>query len=410
MAKNEARCSRSLVLQGGRCVIEARKSLPGSIEIIGGQITSIFDNVRPLLGHKEIDLCGYLIMPGLINAHDHLEFSLFPRLGNPPYANYIDWGEDIHCSFPDLLARYRSVPKDLSVWWGGIRNLLCGVTTVSHHNPLRPAMLREDFPVRVLRQHGWGHSLALGGNLLAARSSTPGGGVFIVHGCEGIDAIAYEELWALDRLNLLDEKTVLVHGLAIDEKGAALMRDCGSSLIVCPSSNNFLFKIIPNISILKLIPNLTLGNDSPLTAEGDLLDEIRFAVLHCGIEPETIYSMVTQAPASILRLHNGEGTIRIGGVADLVAIRDTGLEIADRIAELSMKDIELVLIGGRVQLAGEELLGRIPEIERKGLEPLWIDGVTRWIRADVKALTSDTELVLGRKKVRLGNRAVQNVA
>jgi cytosine/adenosine deaminase-related metal-dependent hydrolase len=30
---------------------------------------------------------GHLILPGLINCHDHLEFNLFPRLGCGPYPN-----------------------------------------------------------------------------------------------------------------------------------------------------------------------------------------------------------------------------------------------------------------------------------------------------------------------------------
>ena len=33
-----------------------------------------------------IDLQDYLILPGLINSHDHLEFNLFPRLGHGPYT------------------------------------------------------------------------------------------------------------------------------------------------------------------------------------------------------------------------------------------------------------------------------------------------------------------------------------
>ncbi len=177
--------------------------------------------MRSIDCERDIDLSGFLLLPGFVNAHDHLEFALFPRMGNPPYRNYIEWGDDIHRRFPEVIAKHRAVPKDLRLWWGGIRNLLCGVTTVSHHDPLWPELQGEDFPVRVVREYGWGHSLALGGDLHQARAATPKGQPFIVHACEGVDEQAREELWGLERLGLLDEFTVLVHGLAIDREGSA---------------------------------------------------------------------------------------------------------------------------------------------------------------------------------------------
>jgi hypothetical protein len=400
-----------MIIYGGRCAIGPQESAYASIQITGDRITRILRDPSLLppavSGCQTIDLDGFLIMPGLINAHDHLEFALFPRLANPPYQNYIDWGTDIHNKFPDVIAKHRGVPKDLRLWWGGIRNLLCGVTTVSHHNPLWPELQREDFPVRVVKKYGWGHSLVLGGDLRVARSATPKGGAFIVHACEGVDDASQKELWELDRLELLDDRAVLVHGLAIDREGIALMQERRASLIVCPSSNNFLFGKLPDMSVLSQIDNVSLGNDSPLTAEGDLLDEIRFAIRFCNIPPRVAYRMVTRAPATILRLTNAEGSIEVSGVGDLIAVRDTNRDAVDRLHNLSMIDIEFVIIGGRVQLSSEAILKRLPLQAKLGLEPLCIDGTIRWLRAPVKELLKKTEEFLGKGEVRLSGRAVR---
>jgi len=386
-----------LVIGGARCALGPRESTRAAIEIVGDRITRILSSPTGLSGAKSdrisIDLSGFLILPGLVNAHDHLEFSLFPRLGIPPYRNYIEWGDDIHSRFPDIIAKHRAVPKEIRLWWGGLRNLLCGVTTVSHHNPLWPELRREDFPVRVVQEYGWGHSLALGGDLREAHAAAPVGRPFIVHACEGVDEQARQELWGLDRLGVLDDRTVL-----------ALMRARRASLIVCPSSNQFLFDRVPNLSLLGDIEKISLGSDSPLTAEGDLLDEIRFAIRFCGISASAAHQMVTTAPASILRLANGEGSIGESCVADLIAIRDTGQDSADRLDALSMNDVELVMIGGRVQLAADAMLERLPFAATQGLEPLSIDGSIRWLRAPVKALLQKAEDVFGKGEVRLGSR------
>jgi cytosine/adenosine deaminase-related metal-dependent hydrolase len=399
-----------MVIRGARCALWPQDATHASIQITGGHITRIVSfpsfSHDALSGSTNVDLDGFLLLPGFINAHDHLEFALFPRLGIPPYRNYIDWGQDIHNRFPDLIAKHRAVPKEIRLWWGGIRNLLCGVTTVSHHNPLWPELQREDFPVRVVQKYGWGHSLALGADLRQARESTPDGQPFIVHACEGVDDQARKELWGLEGLGLVDENTVIVHGLAIDQEGVALMRRRRASLVVCPSSNKFLFGKLPDISLLSGVEKIALGSDSPLTAEGDLLDEIRFATHFCGISASTAYQMVTTVPAAILRLGNAEGSIRESGISDLIAIRDTGRNPADMLETLSMNNVELVMIGGTVQLASEAILERLPLAARRGLEPLSIDGITRWLRAPVSTLFERAEEFLGKGEVRLGAKKV----
>ncbi len=398
-------------LHGARCAIGPRENPPASIEVAGGRLTQVVVDGPPPSerDQTQIDLDGFLVLPGFINAHDHLQFSLFPKLANPPYRNYIDWGEDIHVTFPDVIAKHKSVSKDVRLWWGGIRNLLCGVTTVCHHDAQWPELQKEEFPVKVMQKFGWAHSLTLGGDVLKARSATPPGCVFVMHACEGIDDRSREELFELDRLGLLDADTVLVHGLAIDQAGIALMQRRRASLIVCPSSNQFLFECLPKITTLKTIGNICVGSDSPLTGTGDLLDEIRFAMTHCKLTSDLAYHLLTEAPAGILRFQEGEGTIRASGPADLIALRDTGQDAADRLLTLSLTDVEFVMIRGRVQLASSAILERLSIPMRQGLEPLWIDGTIRWLRAPVNELLQSAEAILGSGEVRLGGKPIRRV-
>jgi cytosine/adenosine deaminase-related metal-dependent hydrolase len=398
------------VIYGARFALGPGDTAHALIRIVAGRIERIQTCSSPrsaaASGVQDIDLTGLLVMPGLINAHDHLGLALFPRMADSLYPNYIAWGEDIHNKFPKEIAKHHGVPLADRLLWGGIRNLLCGVTSVSHHDPLWPALEGADFPVRVVRQNGWAHSLVLGGNLLKARAATPKGRAFILHACEGVDQLARDEIWELDRLGLLDSSTVLVHGLAIDRQGVALMIARHSSLIVCPSSNYFLYGKPPGLALLGEIERVALGSDSPVSAEGDLLDEIRFAVARCGISPERAYRMVTTIPAQILRLEDGEGTIEESGVADFIAVRDTGNTPADTLQTLSMQDIEFVMIGGRVQLSSETVFETLPVSEQNGLEPLSIGPVIRWLRAPVNDLLRRTEEVLGKNEVRLGSRSL----
>lgn len=411
MRSGAVRPSR-VCLRGARYATGPNESVQGSLVFEGDRITGLWpDHGDP---HEtpgesiDVDLNGYLLMPGLINAHDHLQYALHPKLGNPPYRNYVQWGEDIHAACSSAVAKYKGVPREVRLWWGGIRNLLSGVTTVCHHDCLWPELRKQNFPVRVVQEYGWAHSLALGGNLHAAYAARAEGSAFFVHACEGVDDLAKGELLTLDQLGLLNADTVLIHGLAIEDEGAALLQDRGTSVIVCPSSNYFLCAALPDINRFNGIAHTSLGNDSPLTAKGDLLDEIRFAMDFCHVSADRVYRMVTEYPAKLLRLKEKEGTIQVSGAADLIAVRSDGRTAADRLRSLSVEDVELVMVQGQVKLASERIRRQLPMELNIGLKPLWIDGIIRWLRAPVQKLLGEAEAIIGTGEVRLGGRSVRS--
>ena len=342
-----------------------------------------------------IDLSGFLLLPGLINAHDHLEFSLFPNIGNGPYRNAAQWAQDIHANQAPLIAQHRKVPRSLRLWWGAIRNLLCGVTTVCHHNPITQELVNPGFPVRVVSEFAWAHSPSLEPQLAskfaASRTDLP----FILHAAEGIDQESAQEIFALDRMHALDDRTVLVHGLACTPEAVSLINRRRAAVILCPTSNEFLFHQSPSLALIRSLDSVMLGSDSPLTAAGDLLDEIRFARTQIGLDANPLYAMVTSAPAELLRLRRGEGHLKPGSIADLLVVRDRGLSPAETLAQLTMEQIELVILAGRIQLVGPSIFERLPGALRHGLQPFAVDGQQRWIRAPIDKLIAEAEEALG---------------
>jgi cytosine/adenosine deaminase-related metal-dependent hydrolase/SAM-dependent methyltransferase len=411
--RNESTDSSSLRVIGARISFGPRASAVAELNLSGGSVGSIASR---FLGHsvipdaQSLDLSGYLLLPGLINSHDHLEFGLFPNLGRGSYRNAAEWADDIQQREAGVIAQRRRIPKPVRCWWGAIRNLLCGATTVCHHNPLLAEFSDPNFPVRVLRDYRWAHSLSFDPEIVAGKccdcdATSP----FIIHAGEGVDASSTEEIAALDRRELLNDRTVLVHALALNPYTVSLLNRRGASVVWCPASNRFLFGRTLDGDLLSRIHNLVLGSDSALTSPGDLLDDIRFAYRETGISSEQLYEMVYTAPARVFRMRDGEGSLKIGGVADLIAINDTGAEPAEALANLSGRHIELVILRGRVQLVRNSILERLPEEMRECLEPVQVDGETVWLRAPIAELFKVAAGAL-QDPIQVGGRRVHYVA
>jgi cytosine/adenosine deaminase-related metal-dependent hydrolase len=318
------------------------------------------------------DCTGLLILPGLINAHDHLEFNLFPRLGCGPYPNATAWARDIYRPDADPVRRHLSTPKSARLRWGGLKNLLSGVTTVMHHNPY-DAVFDDDFPVRVVRRYGWAHSPAFSPDLGKAFRATPPDVPFIIHAGEGTDSCAAAEIQALDAQGALALNTVVVHGVGMDALDVQLMARRGASLIWCPTSNLFLLGRTLSNDVLDAGIPMALGTDSALTAAGDMADELAAAAGTVGWP--RAYRMVTADAAAILRLQNGEGEIRDGGIADLLLLRDRGKTPAAALDDLSP---ELVIVGGTPRLVSCQTAGRIGDAMDDHWGRLELEGRGAW--------------------------------
>lgn len=401
--------SQKFYLTGARVVLGAREAVDADLEIVDGRIASL--NTRPSSrkrsGGTELSLDGYLLFPGLINAHDHLEFSLFPRLGNGPYQNFEHWARDIYKPQQSPILNHRQVPKSVRLWWGGVKNLLCGVTTVCQHNPYEAEFDNPQFPVRVLKPYGWAHSLTMGQDVACAFHATPANAPFFIHLGEGVDTRSRNEVFKLDRLGCLTRRTVLIHAVGLDASGWRLVQERGASAVWCPSSNLFTLGRTIHVATVEANPRIILGSDSPLTSSGDLLDEVAFAITQLAVRPEVVYEMVTSRPADALGLRNGEGRIAPGGVADLFALTDPDRRAtpAQALASASFARIEMVIQQGQSRLASPEIVRRCPREFSESFTKIHVNRSERYIRAPLQWLCAQTGPHLGRN-LRLAGKQV----
>jgi cytosine/adenosine deaminase-related metal-dependent hydrolase len=328
----------------------------------------------PPSGEPSLDLHGALVFPGLINSHDHLDFNLFPLLGNRIYKNYTEWGPDIHTNNSAAIAAVLKVPQELRTLWGIYKNLLNGFTTVINHGD---KLATDNSLITVFQDcyclHSVGFEPRWKWKLNRPRLNLP----FALHVGEGTDPAAGSEIDQLIRWNFFHRPLIGIHGVAMTEQQAPAFR----ALVWCPASNYFLLDRTAPIDRLKAKVPILFGTDSTLTAGWNHWPQIRMARNLLLATDHELLDMLTSAPAQAWGLTD-RGALAAGQRADLVIARGRpGLTGMDAFFGLNPEDLLLVLHEGNIRLFDPSLL-----------EPLTAAGL---ITDDFQTMGPDGKYVAG---------------
>lgn len=319
--------------------------------------------------------------PGLINSHDHLDFNLFPQLGNKVYNNYTEWGAYIHQAYQKEIAAVLKIPVVLREQWGVLKNLICGVTTVVNHgerikitSPLINVHERYHCLHSVGFEKRWRLKL---NNPLKTRHPV------VIHTGEGKDGVAHAEINQLIRWNLLRKKLVGVHGVAMESEQAQKFK----ALVWCPQSNFYLLNKTAPVNELQKSTTILFGTDSTLTGDWDIWAHIRTARETKLLADVDLYHAFNHSASEVWE--TGSAAIEANSTADLIVVKAESNDPMDSFFNTRPEDILMVMQAGHIRLYDETLAGQLNGLKAGEYHPFKINGKLKYVQFDVSGLMNN---------------------
>lgn len=387
--------------------------------VVAGNIVTQLGEMKdvPDLAHtRTIDCRGKLLMPGLINGHNHCAMTLFRGLADDLALS--DW---LHGHiFP---AEKKHVCREMVYWCSRLaaaEMLLSGTTCVAdgYFFSGEAARALRDCGMRAVVGHGIVDFPApsvpdpaknidavasfldewLGADplitpavfahapytcspktLTRAKELADKRGVrFFTHLAESqreaemiIDLRAETPLQHLAALGVLDSNSVLIHAVWLNNRDLDLLAENGALVVSCPQSNMKLASGIARVPEM-LQRGITVGLGTDGCASNNSLDMFRemdmLAKLHklahldaTTLPAQTAFASATSANAEVLGLPE-IGTLAVGRKADLVLLNLarpnlTPLYNSDLLVyAASGRDVESVMVDGRMVVENRKIL------------------------------------------------------
>ncbi|CAN5485196.1 amidohydrolase family protein [soil metagenome] len=383
----------------------------GAVAVEGAQIVDIGrdEEVRSRRSGPVTDLGEVVLLPGLINAHCHLDFTAL-RGAIAPQRSFADWilqinglrrdlSDDDYLasiasgfvearrwgtttianveSMPSLLARM--APPPLRTWWFA--------ELIDVRPRLSPAAMVEDALASFQGKENWRGGFGLSPHApytvspelmrLAKEAATRNRMPLMLHLAESTEEMEmfrekrgrlFDLLQSLGRpMNdcgngktplavMLDQEVIDEHWIVIhlneltEDDFARLERSPRFQIAHCPRSSRY-FRHTPFAlrRLAELGFNISLGTDSLASNSSlSLFSEMQTARdAHPWLAPERLLEMVTTNPARALHQHQSLGKIGAGFQADLIAlpVENPSRDIFEKIISWD-KPVSWMLVGG----------------------------------------------------------------
>jgi hypothetical protein len=389
----------SYLLRG--MVLAPTGAFAGEVLVAGSTIQCVAASCAGSAGASTataIDTHG-IILPGLIDTHNHILFDVFDETDWSPakvYTNHNQWTAEPGYTAMVNAKQYLNGESGSS-WdygcemdkYGELKGLVAGTTAiVGAANPANRACFGS--LARTIDQSANG----LGTDHVQVATLFPSGtsadavctnlasgatDAYLVHIAEGVDTTAHAEFAKLQTETtppacLFAEQTTIVHGTALVDADFATMAADGMSLTWSPRSNVFLYGGGVDLTKTTNVPlalahglNVSIAPDWSIGGSQNLLDELRFAhavdVAQWGhsLSSQALFEMVTKNPARALGLSASIGSLAVGLRADIAVISGDTTQPYDALLAATAREVRLVLVDG-VPLYGDAALQPVAPI------------------------------------------------
>lgn len=387
------------ILLRGR-VLSPSQSYVGEVLINGTNIVCAGQSCseEPGAANASIVETGGIILPGMIDTHNHIHFNIFDEDDWSPsmtYTNHDQWpNEERYGALVDTkqwLNNEAGSPVDVGcelLKYGELKGLIAGTTSIQGspgavNRPCYGSLARtidqthNDLPEDKI-QTSTIFPTTESADGVCTNFADGDTDAYVIHIAEGVDATARAEFADLGTVTttpdcLYDPKTTIVHGTALTPAELQIMADNGMSLSWSPRSNVFLYGGGTDLSQTTDIPtalglgiNVALSPDWSLGGSQNLLDELRFADqvdnTQWGdiLSPQMLVEMVTIRAAEALGLEGTLGSIEVGRRADILVIDGDVSDPYGAVLAATPGLVTLVMVDGKVLYGDKHLEALAP--------------------------------------------------
>lgn len=384
-------CAEVTYVLTGTIVTPDQVIREGSVLIKGEKIMEVGAGVTVPAGAIVVPVEG-IILPGMIDLHDHLVWNVFPRWKPPMlFHDRYEWQET------DAYAAALKNPESDLIKAGlgcemeryaEIKAIVGGATSVvgslppspqdPHANECIKGLARNLDFYSDLYSQGVANAEPLSYQIFPMempvtvaneiRSGMDSGKItcLLVHLAEGADASARREFAMLRAQGLLRPGTTIIHGVSLRAPEFQAMAKNHVGLVWSPRSNFELYGTTSEVAAAKAAGiRIAIAPDWSPTGSSGMLNELHYASEWNRWQEPRVFDdaelvrEATAVPAELAGVETKIGSIAPQRFADLIVLRPRPGSVYDAVVQAGPADLQLVIVGGEPIYGAPSLMSKL---------------------------------------------------